>query len=322
MLQRLGMELPDWARAKHPHIRYELGQAQRTSRRVKYTQAIGISLVVVLLFVGGYFIGTNFLQNVPGQSLTESAMAILFWPTFVLQIILQFAAMTLTVNTVSEQKRRMAWDNLRATEGGAGIALRAKWASVYYRLRLLLGLVMLIRIVLVLGILYDLTGFQGRYIDLLINNITPEVSPIVGALLLAFLMTAALLLPLTAMGMQAAIGLFIAVNIQQRIYNVMTQLIIIVVRLLIIIGLTYATTQFINNQITLGDGPAWILAGAYAAIGDWGLRFLHVGFYSEIWATIPYTIFFGIALLVFALGQSLVTEWILALTIRRAERIG
>jgi len=47
-------------------------------------------------------------------------MAVLFWPTFVLQIILQFAAMTLTVNTVSEQKRRMAWDNLRATEGRRG----------------------------------------------------------------------------------------------------------------------------------------------------------------------------------------------------------
>jgi len=322
MLQRLGMELPEWAQAKHPHIRYELGQTTRSSRRLKYAQAIGYSLVVVVLFVGGYFVGTNFLQNVPGQSLTESAMAILFWPTFVLQIILQFAAMTLTVNTVSEQKRRMAWDNLRATEGGAGVALRAKWASVYYRLRLLLGLVMVIRVGLVVGILYDLTGFQGRYIDLLINNVTPEVSPIVGALLLAFLMTATLLLPLTTVGMQAAIGLFIAVNIQQRVYNVMTQLIIIIVRLFIIVGLAYATTQFINNQLQLGDGPAWLLAGAYAAFGDWGLRFLHVGFYSEIWATIPYSIFFGIALLIFALGQSLVTEWVLAFTIRRAERIG
>ena len=78
---------------------------------------------------------------------------------------------------------------------------------------------------------------------------------------MAFLMTAALLLPLTAVGMQAAIGLFIAVNVQQRIYNVMTQLIIIVVRLLIIVGLTIATTQFINNQITLSDGPAWITHG-------------------------------------------------------------
>jgi hypothetical protein len=322
MLQRLGMELPEWARSKHPHVRYELGQVKRASRRMKYAQAIGISFVIVLLFVGGYFIGTNFLQNVPGQSLTESAMAIVFWPTFVLQIILQIAAMTLTVNMVSEQKRRLTWDNLRATEGGTGVALRAKWASVYYRLRLLLGLVMAIRIGLVLGILYDLTAFQGRYIDLLINNITPEVSPIVGALLLAFLMTAALLLPLTAIGMQAAIGLLIAVNFQQRVYNVMAQIIIVVIRLLIIAGLTLATTQFINNQLPLGDAPAWLLTGAYAAVGDWGLRFLHVGFYSEIWATIPYTIFFGIALLVFSLGQSLVTEWILAFTIRRAEQIG
>ena len=193
---------------------------------------------------------------------------------------------------------------------------------MYYRLRLLLGLVIFLRIILVLGILYDLTGFQGRYIDLLINNITPEISPLVGALLLAFLMTASLLLPLTAIGMQAAIGLLIAVNVQQRVYNVMAQVIIIVVRLFIIVGLTVATTQFINNQLILGDAPAWLLTGAYAAIGDWGLRFLHVGFYSEIWATIPYAIFFGIALLVFTLGQSLVTEWILTLTIRRAERIG
>lgn len=322
MLQRLGMQLPDWASSKHPHVRFELGQAERASRRLRYIRAAGFSLLVVLLFMGGYVIGTNFLQNVPGQSLTESMMAILFWPIFVLQLILQFAAMILTVNTVSEQKRRLTWDNLRATEGGMSVALRAKWASVYYRLRLLLGLVMAIRVILVLGILYDLTGFQGRYIDLLINNITPEVSPVVGALLLAFLMTAALLLPLTSMGMQAAIGLLIAVNVQQRIYNVMLQIIIIAVRLLIIVGLTIATTQFINNQITLGDAPAWLLAGGYAAFGDWGLRFLHVGFYSEIWATIPYTIFYGVALLVFALGQSLVTEWILALSIRRAERIG
>lgn len=322
MLQRLGMELPEWARSKHPHVRYELGQVKGSSRRMKYAQAIGISFVIVLLFVGGYFVGTNFLQSVPGQSLTESAMAIVFWPTFVLQLILQTAAMTLTVNMVSEQKRRLTWDNLRATEGGAGVALRAKWASVYYRLRLLLGLVMVIRVGLVLGILYDLTAFQGRYIDLLINNITPEVSPIVGALLLAFLMTAAILLPLTAVGMQAAIGLLIAVNIQQRVYHVMAQIIIVVIRLLIIASLTIATTQFINNQLTLGDAPAWLLTGAYAAIGDWGLRFLHVGFYSEVWATIPYTIFFGIALLVFSLGQSLVTEWILAFTIRRAEQIG
>lgn len=323
MLQRFfSIQLPDWAQSKHPHVRYELGQSSQSVRRRNYMKAAGFSLIIVLLYFGGYLIGTNYLQSAPGQNLTESAIAILFWPTFALQLILQFAAMIMTINTVTEQRRRLAWDNLRATEGGAGLALRARWATIYYRLRVILGLVLFFRVALILGILYDLTGFQGRYIDLLVINITPEVSPIIGALLMAFLMTAALLLPLTSIGLDAAIGLFIAVNIQQRVYNVMTQVIFVGLRLGLALGLTIAATQFINGQLTLPDGSAWLLMGGYAALGDWGLKYLHTGFYSEVWATIPYAIFFGVALLVFSLLQSIITEAILAFTIRRAERIG
>lgn len=323
MLQRFfSIQLPDWAQSKHPHVRYELGQSSTTTRGRNYLRATLFSFVVVLLFVGGYVVGTNFLQSAPGQNVTESAMAVLFWPTFVIQLILQLAAMLMTVNTVTEQKRRLAWDNLRATEVGTGLTLRARWATIYYRLRIILGLVIVIRIALILGILYDLTGFQGRYIDLLVINITPEVSPIIGALLMAFLMTAALLIPFTSIGLDAAVGLFIAVNIQQRVYNSMTQIIFVLLRLGLAIGLTIGATQFINGQLTLGDGSAWLLMGGYAALGDWGLKFLHTGFYSEVWATIPYAVFFGVALLAFALLQSIVTEGILALTIRRAEQIG
>ncbi|MEZ4671649.1 MAG: hypothetical protein R3E39_27410 [Anaerolineae bacterium] len=323
MLQRLfSIQLPEWAQASHPHVRYELGQTAIGGRRGKYVRAIGFALAVVVLYVGGYLVGTNFLQNSPGQNLTESAMAVLFWPTFVLQLVLQFLAMVMTINTVTEQKRRLAWDNLRATEVGTGLVLRARWAAIYYRLRLLLGLVLLVRIALILGILYDLTGFQGRYIDLLVINITPEISPIVGALLMAFLMTAALLIPLTSIGLDAAVGLFIAVNIQQRVYNVMTQVIFLGMRIGLALALTIGATQFINGLLNVPDVNAWLLMGGYAAFGDWGLKFLHTGFYSEVWATIPYAVFFGVALLIFSLLQSILTEGILSFTIRRAERIG
>ena len=47
-----------------------------------------------------------------------------------------------------------------------------------------LGILLAIRLLLILGILYDLTAFQGKYIDLLVNGITPDISPLVGALLL------------------------------------------------------------------------------------------------------------------------------------------
>lgn len=322
LLQRLGMQLPTWARSDHPLVRHELGIARLVPRRTQLLRAAGVMVLIVLLFWGGYAIATGFFQHEAGQSLTEKLMAILFWPLLAIQILLQIAALTLTVNTVSEQKRRQTWDNLRATEDGAGLALRARWASVYYRLRVLLGLVLVIRLALILGILYDLMAFQGRYIDLLVNNITPDLPPVVGALLLAFLMTASLLLPLTSLGLDASIGLLISVVVQQRIYSVMSQIIFLIIRIGILVALLVAATQFIRGDLTISDNSAWLLMGGFSALGDWGLSFLHLGFYGEIWATIPYAIFLGIGLLIFSMAQSALTEWILAFTIRRAERNG
>jgi hypothetical protein len=156
----------------------------------------------------------------------------------------------------------------------------------------------------------------------LINGVVPDISPIVAALLLAFMMTASLLLPLTSIGLDAALGLLVSVTAQQRLYSVMTQLIVVAVRLALVIGLTVGATQFIRGDLSLPDGAAWGLMGAFAGFGDWGLSYLHLGFYSEIWATIPFAIFLGIGLLIFSMAESALTEWVLNLAIRRAERNG
>lgn len=322
MMQRFATQLPPWAREDHPILRYELGRSRQITRRARYLRAAGAAFALALLFWAGYAIATGLFQNPPGQNLTEGMMAIAFWPTLALQVLLQMAALTLTVNTVSEQKRRATWDNLRATETGANLTLRTRWATVYYRLMPLLIVVTVIRAALIVGILIDLTAFQGRYIDLLINNITPDVSPVVGALLLAFLMTASLLLPFTSVGLDAAIGLLISVTVQQRVYSVMTQMIVILLRLAVVVALVIGATQFIRGDLRLTDAAAWALMGAFAGFGDWGLSYLHLGFYSEVWATIPYAILLGVALLAFAMLESLVSEWLLAFAIRRAERMG
>lgn len=322
MLQRLTGQLPNWARTENPLLRYELGRVTRVPKTRQYVRAAGFIALILVLYWGGYLIATNFLQTDSGQNLTERLIVIVFWPTLVLQVLMQIVALSLTVNVVAEHKRRQTWDNLRATEGGAALAFRTHWAAVFYRLRPMLAVILLVRIILIFGILYDLTAFQGRYIDLLINGVIPDVSPIVAALLLAFLMTASLLLPFTTVGMDAALGLLISVSVQQRIYSVMTQMIIIILRVGLVIGLTYAATQFIRGQLALPDGAAWALMGVFSALGDWGLSFLHLGFYSEIWATIPYAIFMGIGLLLFTMAQSALAELVLALAIRRAERNG
>jgi hypothetical protein len=323
MLQRLTGQLPSWARDDHPVTRYELGKTRAVPRQALIARVVGLALLGALLFAGGYAIATDFFQNPPGQNLTEGVMAVLYWPLLVIQVIMQIAALALTVNVVSEQKRRQAWDNLRATAGGVGLTLRVRWLAVYYRLRGLLALVLVIRLLLIFGILYDLTAFQGRYIDLLVNGITPEISPLVAALLLAFLMTASLLIPLTSLGLSAAVGLLFSVLVQPRTYNTLTLIVGIVLRTALAAALVFGATRFIQGQMPgFPDPAAWLLMGGFAAFGDWGLAFLNLSFYSDVWTVIPYGVFLGVALLAFSILQSAAAEWILALTIRIAERSG
>jgi hypothetical protein len=281
-------------------------------------------IVALVLILGGYLAATGLLQHPPGQNLTESAIAVVFWPTLAVQVLMRIGAITMTSNTVTEQIRRQTWDNLRATESGAALAIRARWASVFYRLRPILTIVILVRVVLIAGILYDLTAFQGRYLDLLINGVVPDTSPEIAALLLAFLMTATLLLPVTGLGFDAATGLLFSALVQQRTYSGLLQILLIVLRVVVLIALTIGATQLINGdlQATAQDWASWLLIAGFAALGDWGLAFLHLGFYGEIWATIPYGIFLGLALLIFAIVESGLTDWILALAIRQAERKG
>jgi hypothetical protein len=281
-------------------------------------------VVALVLILGGYLAATGLLQHPPGQNLTESAIAVVFWPTLAVQILMRIGAITMTSNTVTEEIRRQTWDNLRATESGAALALRARWAAVFYRLRPILTIVVLVRVVLIAGILYDLTAFQGRYLDLLINGVVPDTSPAIAALLLAFLMTSTLLLPITGLGFDAATGLLFSALIQQRTYSGLLQILLIILRVAVLLVLTIGATQLINGdlQATAQDWSSWLLIAGFAALGDWGLAFLHLGFYGEIWATIPYGIFLGLALLIFAIVESGLTDWILALAIRQAERKG
>ena len=60
----------------------------------------------------------------------------------------------------------------------------------------------------------------------------------------------------------------------------------------------------------------------FAAVGDWGLAFLYLGFYGEIWANVPYGVFLGLALVIFALLQAAFADQVLVFAVRRAQRKG
>ena len=322
MMRNLAGQLPVWARPGHPMLRYELGKSRRPSLRGRLLRALGVVLLALLLVSGGYLIATGFLTHPAGQSATESLNAIVFWPLLVVQVITRIAALSLTSNAVGDEVRRQNWDNIRATPAGAELALRARWAGVFYRLRGLLGVVLIVRVVLIAGILYDLTAFQGRYLDLLLNGVQPDVSLAIAILLVSLLMTASLLLPITAVGLDAAVGLLLSTFVRQRTYSALVQLLFFIVRVAVVLGLVYGATQFVNGALPLPDWTSWLLIAGFAAIGDWGLAFLNLSFYAEMWVTIPYAVAYGLILLIFSMLQAVVTDQLLALAVRRAQRRG
>jgi hypothetical protein len=171
--------------------------------------------------------------------------------------------------------------------------------------------------------LWELTAFQGRYLDLLINGIVPDVPLVAAVLLVSFTMTAALLLPLTSVGLDASIGLLISALVQQRTYSTLLQAVFIFVRVILTALLLLGATLFLQGQVLQSaDAAAWGVMALYGAIGDWGLAFLHLGRNSEIWATIPYGIMLGLALLLFALVQAAVADRLLLLAVRQAQKKG
>ncbi|MBC7814688.1 MAG: hypothetical protein H7175_26260, partial [Burkholderiales bacterium] len=129
-------------------------------------------------------------------------------------------------------------------------------------------------------------------------------------------------LPITGIGFDAAVGLLVSTVAQQRTYVVLTQIMVILARVLVAGLLLYGLTRFVNGSLETSDAGAWLLTGGFAALGDWGLRFLNLGFYGEIWATVSYGVFLGLGLLVFAMVEAALTDGILALAARRAQKKG
>lgn len=322
MMRRLFPTLPGWARADNPVMQYQLGHGEQPSRGVRLVRAFGEIMFVAALLLIGYMLATNFLRAQPGSYPVESINNVLYFPLLGLQVLLSVAALLLTTGTINRERRMRHWDNLRATPGGADLILRTRWASVFYRLRGLLGIILAGRVLLLIGILYDLTAFQGRYIDLLINGVIPETSMIAAVLLLALQMTASILLPITAAGFDASFGLFISTVVEQRTYNILLQLLLILMRVGVTVVLVYGAAQFLAGQISIGDPATWLLMFGASAVGDQGLSMLYLGRAGEIWTTVPYGIFIGLALIIFCFAQAYLADRLLTLVIKRAQKRG
>lgn len=316
--------LPAWTQRGDPLLRYQLGPAAaRLPWRWRYLRALGVVLAGGLLLLTGVLIATNLLRQPAGQTIPEIVNAVAFWPLIALQLALSVAALTSTTTFVSDELRRQSWDNLRTTEHGTEFAMRARWAAVFYRLRGLLGVTLALRALLIGLLLWELTAFQGRYLDLLINGVTPDVPLLAAVLLVALTLTAALLLPLTTLGLDAATGLLVSAVVRTRTASTLLQAVLISLRVVVTGLLLLGARLWLEGQLlAAADVPAWLLLETYGAVGDLGLALLQLGRSSEIWARVPYGIFLGLGLVAFALLEAAAADRILRLAARQAQQHG
>lgn len=318
MINFLSSQIPDWARPSHPILQYELSRLKTVG--IWRTRVISLFVLMLILGLLGYVYATYIYESPTKGNITDFAWRALYFPTLFLQIITNILALSLGIGSIGQERSNKTWDNLRATENGAEFILRARWIAILYRLRGIIIAILLVRVVLVLGMLYDLTAFGGLYAEMLTANITPAVpSWHYGLIVIALLMTINLLLPLTMIASSAGIGILISVAIKDRAYSGTIQIILVFLQLAVTIGLIIGISQFLSGGLELPDEALFALFLAHSSFGDWGLLFAQLGSVGEIWAIVPYGILIGLGLVIIMLIQSAITDGMLSLAVRLSE---
>ncbi|HLY26120.1 MAG TPA: hypothetical protein VKQ72_07260 [Aggregatilineales bacterium] len=337
MWQRLYNQLPEFARPTNPVMRYILAQSQpATTRRGRLLRFGLIAILVAFAIFVGWEIATNFGATPFDASNTpDKIYLVLFWPLVLIQLITRLAALGSTSGVVAAEVARGTWDTLKVTTEGAVLTMKSRWAAIFYRLRLLLLILLLARVVFVVVALYDLTAFQGHYLDLLLSGTTPfgqpDVSPavlsIAGVLITAMGMTACLLAPFTALAFDAGIGMVIATVSRGKLLGLLGQIVLLALRIVVTglalqigaaaLGLTQPgawPSALIANSPVL----AWLGALFGVAEGDMGLSLLFLTQIPHLWADLDYGALVGVAFLIYVLLQGALANALVKWAGRRA----
>jgi hypothetical protein len=215
MRKFLMTQLPEWARPSHPILQYELSDHKPIKSRL--TRFIQILIITFLLGLGGYLYASIIYDSPDKGILTDLVWRSLYFPTLVLQVITSILALSFGIHSVGQKRSNRTWDKLRATEVGAELTLRTRWVSILYRLRAPIMALLLVRLVLLIGLLYDIITDGNTYPDMLTQNITPLVNNAsIGLVMLVFNIVASMLLPITMIGASVGLGILISVSIKNR----------------------------------------------------------------------------------------------------------
>lgn len=309
--------LPVWAKTPlqnsewlQPHV--------KTSRLQSFAQLLSLLL---MLFGGSlvYAIATGLDQS--SQSASLLLWQCLYFPTLLLQVITAVAALFLGANAVGAQRRGNTWDHLRVTEIGASLALRARWLDSLHRLRAPVIAIVIVRLILTLAMLVETTAFGGHYVTMLsANGAAPAGAWLLGILLSALSVTASLLLPLIMTLSFAALGILIAIAINDRLFAALIQIILAFMLAAFVSAASSLVAHLLSGKLLLPDWSVNSLILVYSSHGDWGLLHMHLGSLGALWRLAPLGIFISGGLAVLALAQTIIADGSIRLAEGIAER--
>jgi len=311
--------LPEWAQPNHPLLQYEPYLFRRNGERTGFI--VQLSLLSVILGGSAALFAALVMRPASAANLTSLFWQSVYYPTLALQLLTMILALTLGASAVGGERSRKTWDNLRVTEFGAGLALRTRWAGILYRLRAPITLILLVRLLLIAGILYDLTAFGGLYTEILGAQAKPPVPEWrLDLLLIALAVTAVVLLPILQIAVVAAFGILLSVAIRERICAISIQMLVIAVQLAFAAAGVLAVAQMIRSDAAAASNWSYALVYGYSAFGDWGLLLAQLGSLGEIWHRVPFGATISVLLMILVLALGLAADGLMWLVARLSER--
>lgn len=313
--------LPQWARLDHPLLQYEISHVRGKDGR----RRLALQFALLSLLIGGSALlyAATAGNAASAANLTGRFWESIYYPIVVLQVITMILALALGAAAVGGERSRKTWDHLRVTEFGAAVALRARWAGILYRLRALILAILLLRLILIGGILYDLTAFGGLYAQMLGAQATPPLPEWrLDLLLIALAVAVSFLLPLVHIVSAAALGILVSVAVKERVYAAVIQILVVVAQLVISLAGVLVIAQTIARDTPGAGDWNYALFFGFSALGDWGLLLAQLGSLGEIWQRVPHgaTISFGLMAALVALAAA--ADGMMWLAARLAERRG
>jgi hypothetical protein len=272
-------------------------------------------LLAPVALVGISFFVIVFISPTLGAAL-ETVPALVVLATLFVQVGL---LLRVFLSSSAGNAPHLRWPLLRTTTDGIGQAVHATWLAQMAGSRPLLLLLTGVRALGLAALLIRLTAFAGEQV--VYSLVGPAAAPAVPLALIALALqvAATFLWPWTSAGLAAAFGIWLATLLRGAFWreSARAAAALLYVFAIMLLGLAaiYAPLAAEGG----GDVPWYLVRLMFSVLVGGGIGLLPLEQTAQVWGLVPHGYAIGPLLLLAALGQAVVSAWLLRFAVARAS---